>query len=386
MSSVKIPIRGGSIGLESNQTIVPKSREELTLEVDMELNIIPKIEKEGIRILPVCEKPPIIMYLHHAIPLSIILLHDIRYLYKHFIQLYWSKKWPNSWPSIFDFYIPNIINKNAFNNQIINNNTIKIDKVTIVEQTIHWINEGYYPQFTSDESLLPGTEQFGKSRPIYHQAFYYGYDKNKKIFKMLNFDTNKNFKSIDIHFDDFINSIFFDRKLERNNLRSTVFLNVVLWKVNETFLNYNYTDQEVIKSISLEIAEYLNCKKSNFDERLILPQDLLWGKDIVYYNLIALLKNEYPSAYGLQGIVGFYEHKKVMLERLLYLNKNDLIGIDIITNYTTVCKNAELAKNIYLKYLITKNDKQLLKLQSIVSEIKNNEEYILSDVCDSLEI
>lgn len=352
----------------------------------MDLITTSEIQKNGVKILPICVTPPVTMFLSHATQLSLILMYEIRYLYKHYIQLHWNKVWETEWPTTFDFYIPNIVLKNVFDIQIIKNNTIKVDRDDIVDQTIHWIDNGYYPIFFPDETLLPGTLLYGRREPFHHLAFYYGYDKNSKIFKLLSFTDKRTYKNIDISFNDFITSIYYDRSLKNDNFKKSIYLNVELWKIQRDFIKNNYyTDTEVIKSVYVELNDYLNNTKSNFDERIILPTQITWGIDIVYHNLMSMYRNEYSQRFGLHGVVGFYQHKIVMQERLKFLVKNGLLSQNTMYRFRYLCIKAELIKNLYIKYQLTKNRSILATLQSMMQDIKYDECHILTDVLCQLQ-
>src|SRR5690554_4854088 len=112
----------------------------------MDIIIKQGITKPHIRTLPICETPPVQMYLHHTLPLSMVLVHDIRYMYKHYTQVYFDPAWEEQAGFLFDFDIP-FINQTVLLTQKFHKKTIAIPSDQIIEQMIHWMDNEYYILF-----------------------------------------------------------------------------------------------------------------------------------------------------------------------------------------------------------------------------------------------
>jgi hypothetical protein len=351
----------------------------------MSFDILEGERREGTNRLTVCLNPPIDMYLHHATKLAIILPKQPKHLLKHYIQTYWTPEWtkPGSWGSAFDFYNPGLFDLYAYEKQVFSGQTIKVARSDLLDLLMHWIDLGFYPEMVSDETLLPGTLMHGREGPFYHPAFYFGYDRHRQIFHLLNYDKTRNIRAIEVPFEAVISSLYFNRSSGR--LNDHIHLNATLWKPNVGYLATNYTDELVAGNIRLELGDYLENKPSRWIGGIVFPQERIWGQKIVYSNLMALAKEEYPGNSRLQSVSGFYQHKKVMHDRLQYLSELGLIDGKTVDAYAVVCQQAMLYRTMYMKYTMRKQPSQLPRLLELLTDIETAETRVLTDVLRHLE-
>lgn len=349
--------------------------------------------------LPICIDPPIKFFLHHALPLAMILVKGNNFLYSNYIQL--CKSSSNDY--LFDIY-PRIgagekfgdnVLDNVLDNCVLSGDILNIKKDELISLIIGWINNDYYVQVATDERMIAGTRLYQAKQFRCHQAFYFGYDLEKKVLKMLNYDTNSHFTVIDVCFDDVSNSF------KTNEMN--IFLNnpnrcikykdytMQLRKLKNHVIEYNYTDLKTTSNIKLGLEDYLGCKDSTKNSVLKYPyyEDCVWGVNVYKY-IKNFLIGEYKSRFGFQCICGLLEHKRVMNSRIIFLNNLGFdITKDIFNESTEVIKNAEILRNLFLKSRFLndtekKNYSFTEKYLTCLEKIEQIEENMLQSILDKI--
>lgn len=345
-----------------------------------------------VNLLPLNIDPPIKFFLHHALPLSMILTNknNDNFLFANFIQLYKSDS--NNY--IFDIY-PRIGSAESYGHypldNIIKNITLSGDIINLesdmlIDYLIYWIDHGYYICINSDERELLGTNGYKAKVFRNHQGFYFGYDKETNIMKMLNYNNKNDFKIIDIKFSDIISSFeSSDLKNRINKLGYCDFL-IQLRRVNQNILDYNFTNEKTIASIRRGITDFLNNNDCslNYSLKYKDTDNCIWGNNIYKY-FISYYKNEYKSNFIFQCSCGLYEHKLLMKMRLNYLaslgynipnelfSKADLVLALAKHNKLTVIKGM-------LKNKINSNDEMIKR----ICEIRDTEKVLMNDILNIL--
>lgn len=338
------------------------------------------------KVLPICLDPPVKMFLHHALPLSIILAQEgnTNFLYANYIQLY--KETKNKY--LFDFY-PRLgsmktygqyLNDNILENHIITADIFELNKKDFIHNIIYWIDKGFYVQINCDESKIIGTPGYNKDRLVEHPALYYGYNEKKNRLSMLSFDYNYNFTCLEVDYEMVIESVLSKKLLELQEKRGINKYAIQLRKVKLDILHNNYDDKNTIIHIKKYLVEYLsgfnlyhNNAWSGVDCR-----NTVWGIG-VYKIFIEALNGKYANDFIFENICGLVEHKSIMLDRFRYLRR---MGIDVsnemIDEQETIVRKMQILKNKIVKSMIV--HEELSVYANFLEDIVESEQTLLANI------
>lgn len=90
------------------------------------------------------------------------------------------------------------------------------------------------------------------------------------------------------------------------------------------------------------------------------------------------LKQDFNRSSHLNGICLLNEHKKSIMNTLLYLNESNTISEEICKRYIEIVKISEIIKVKYLKYLVTSNKNLIEQITLAINNMIINEVTILS--------
>lgn len=340
--------------------------------------------------LELCMEPDIRFFLHHALPLSILQPVSKNFLFSNYIQLYKSTN--NNY--LFDIY-PRLGCNDSFSENILDavmeNHTISGDifpanKIELFDMICEWLNNGFYVQMMCDETKIPGTQLYGCEEFHCHQALFYGYNKDTKKLKMINYDTNKRFGTIDIH-RDVLERIFLSKRMTEHLARDGKRIKykdyvIELMRPKHDVIKYNYSFEATLTNITTFTKEYLKGTDSAAKEILKYKkyEDSKWGINVYQY-LYEFLIGEYRSYYGFQCICGLLEHKLLMKKRINFLKGN---GIDIpeklFERMDNIIQMCSLIKSVYFKAEICKEWGELAHCANLVDKIRIEEEIVLEEL------
>lgn len=311
-------------------------------------------------ILPVNPNPPVIGYLHHAYPLSILSVTEeyIPWFYSNFVQLISPKDIATNRDSQFDFFNKYFLfgypqGIQPLKNQMIKRGLLSKNYTGGVKQfIIDCIDLGRYIYTWADEYDISSKFSYRENH-IFHDIFIYGYDLEKNCFHTLGFGTDMKFSSHLIPFEQ-LHSLedtfdYWDIKifvLERNDQFNdsnidlsllNIWLNDYLRSVDSSFryrpLIYSYGfnsengDLRYGISVYICLEEYLESVKIGQSSRDIRPFHILW------------------------------EHKRIMAERIKYLIDNAYIEDDgLLEKAEQLEKNVLSIRNLLLKHFMMKTD------------------------------
>lgn len=325
--------------------------------------------------LPVVYPPPLQSYL----PLSIVSniatanMQNLNWIMHNFVQLFKYK----TLDKIESFPIQQFMytNQSMIFCREITKEVIEIKRINVIEDIINYIDHHQYVVIYLDEKLIPGTRNYQKQSML-HSQFIFGYNKEKKIFKVMNFsNTSSKIDIIDVSFLDISNNFYSDElKSWYTNKRDP-------YVRNKEFQMYilSYCDNIRVRDISLnidviknQIKQYLYSIDSSIYTTYftgVLPGT--WGVNV--YNEIKKLLLE-KNKVDTRIFYLLYEHKLFMQYRINYINEH------IAEKYYAVVKLAEMLKMFSLKYIITYDDKMLKKMITILNKIETEECYILEQL------
>lgn len=325
------------------------------------------------KILPI-ETPPIRGYQFFAYPLSVISTNKnyLPWLCNHYIQLFCNPQEVK-----VHFYEPynRYTNNPWFDYEVISKASIKSFNMNPTNLIIEYINRGYYIVSLVDEYYIPKRRAYKKLH-MKHDIFIFGYDISNKNFDILGYDENVIFNHTYVPFKCFEKSFF---KLDSTSL--------IAFKLNTT-----YNCELDIVSIVSQLNDYLNSNNSSnklkpYDDTQNFS-DHVFGLDtynqVIHYFELLLNKE---VEYDLISLHFMYEHKKCMLLRLQLLAEKGYIN-DInyyLKTYDEIKRKIKIARNLQLKYKITKNNNSLKKIISLLKEIYPKEKNIVENILNELQ-
>lgn len=238
-----------------------------------------------------------------------------------------------------------VFERKAFDFKIKDTNELKKDITSKID-------EGFYASVTVDEKYISHRKAFNK-HSFYHDLLIYGYDLEKNIFYTAGYDDTGYFSCLEHNIDTVVSSILFCLKERKSKPHCHYF---------RAKSEYKEFSKENVKII---LEKYLSSE----------PIDQRTYNGSYGISAYAKLIEKHSSAVQNGKILRratfsmLLEHKKLMLERVQYINEN---FVDINTKTVDIFKEiVELSKIIQLcsvKHEITSSEKIGM---SMINKIKN---------------
>lgn len=334
-------------------------------------------------ILPITT-PPVIGYLHHAYPLSILANWEVYlpWFHSNYIQLYC----PQNLQALqgqrtmkFNFYRrpdQRVSFSPYLKVQLLNRDLIFKSPPDILPFIVDCIDKGYYVQPTVDEYFLPDSAAYEK-RPLVHETLIYGYD--KQTFVGIGYNKNGDYASYHIMFSE---------------LKQAVVL---------ADLTGHYDPD------GLRLFKYIPQAEYDFDIHLVREQftDLLYSRNTSHrFRMVA---NPSDGAYGLATypclksyIESFlyspfsfdirpahilWEHKKCMVDRLKYMETQGYLKSEdgFSAQYEALARKTSMLRMTLLKFKITRSPDLIHRVLSNLDDIGEAEQSLLQDLVKKLE-
>lgn len=336
----------------------------------------------------IIQDSPITAYLNVAYPLMLILNnpHLLNWYYEHFINIY-SQCWS------IDFMRIDFLDSSRFFGDILDRNSLKIEEahnIDILDFIKENIDSGYCLNvFTIDEYYLSASICYKNSHMI-HEILIYGYDYDLGILKVVGYDKKGVFSRF------YYNTKEFEEAFKAGLSNPPDYLVDALHKMRlrHFFCDYKFS----LNKFLYELKKYLflipDQEKKYFS---IASNDaVIYGKQ-VYDSLIVYLKESITSENEMEinylSIHFFYEHKKILLERFLFIERNYKLGNNFTSLILEYEENVSLSNSIRLSFLKralvesgfkdrmhVKNKDYLNDLFNKLTQCKNKDEEILSEV------
>lgn len=271
--------------------------------------------------LKINPRPPVKAYLSYAQILSGILTDKDaeNWFYTSFIQLYSEKfttdSWrllhfiPDSYYLLHDQYLYQVFHQNQ--------ELINLNRDNVTDLLCHWIEKGYYVNFYLNEYYLPGTQFYNKIH-LPHSQFFYGFSREKSLFKILNYDERGEFTSLEIPFSAVKESFLSESELKKAGWASLTYQNPRLIKKTNPMAKYRLSLSLVIQ----QLKEYLQSTGPGLhslqNNEIHMMEEVAWGIGI-YENLILYLEKAQGTEFYPFHLL--WEHKQIMEKRLMFLEK-----------------------------------------------------------------
>ncbi|GMQ61640.1 hypothetical protein [Vallitalea maricola] len=330
---------------------------------------------------------PIIGYVVHAFPLSIIFNYDkcMPWFSCNYIQLICRTTLKNNF---FDFFTLCTATEIPWIGSIYPGipwlNTHSIDNYTLIDCNIN-INRSIINSLMRDNYIVCHLDEYYvPNRPTYqkehffHENMIYGFDNDKKEYNILGFDSKGIFNSTKISYDEFEQA---SSDLASHNH------DIKLLHIKDDF-----TYDLDLNCIRNSLLDYLNGENSSSKYTILRnpTTDFAYGIDI-YEQLIKYLKLLHNNV-GVNDIRPFHllwEHKKCMVIRIEYLmNKYTSTVCDleaIKDEYITIQQICFSIRNLFLKYNMTKRVEIIEKIIPLLEDVCDREQSIIPRFITEIE-
>ncbi len=341
-----------------------------------------KIRQIMQKVLPIAT-PPVIGYLHHAYPLS-ILANWTAYLpwfHSNYIQLHCPQNLQNlshDRTMKFNFYrSPD--QRLAFSPylkvQLLDRDLIFKSPKDIAPFLIACIDKGYYVQPTVDEYFLPDSPAYQKRRLI-HETLIYGYD--KQTFVGMGYNKYGDYAGYQIAFPELKQAIVhadLTGHYDPDGLR--------LFKYDPN-AQYNFD----IHLVRIQLRDFL-CGRNTSERfrRLANPADGAYGlatypclKSYVESFLVSLFSFDIRPAHIL------WENKKCMVYRLQYMESRGYLKPEdgFSVQYDELARKTGMLRMMLLKFKLTRSAGLINRLCSHLDNIAEVEKRLLQDLLKKL--
>lgn len=305
--------------------------------------------------------PKITCYNQHANLLAIISSESDSYLpwlYNYYIQLQFANNIKH--PEIgarLDF--ENLLEYEScpfLYYQKISRDMINLKWDNVIDFMVDCIDQGYCIYFTVDSYWIHIYKSYKKEHFI-HPLLIYGYNFNKKVFYVADncYDGKYSFEMIS--FDELIQGYIEAVKYDEEYYLDSV--NLYQYRKRERFYNWYHNYAFDVNLVKLSIEDFLSGK--GLVEHGMVPLEQ-WKRETLVYgvncykHIINYLKNINDFSYDSRTFFVLHEHKKIMLERIEYMQHNQYMRKDnsILENYKQIENTASIMNSLWLKYGITK--------------------------------
>lgn len=332
------------------------------------------------KILPVCHPAPLKCYLPFSILSSIATanLCNHNWIHTNFIQLYrhYGTGKIESYPmQDFMYYDQKYFRVNEMNNY-----NHKFRRELFVEDIIFWLDSDNYVVVYADENKIPGTRYY-QQRSLLHSQFIFGYNQEKRTFKLMNFSKKKDdLDIIDIPYDSIVRAFFDESTIELYQAESLPWIakgkqyRVELIRFIGEKSQY-YDDGVDLQYVAFEIENYLFSKNSSvFTHNFSGQLKGVWGMDL-YKEMQEIIEKE-SDMLDIRVFQLIYEHKFYMLERLKLFGRE---MESVSQKYEKTVSMALSLKGLCIKYKITLSEIVLIRMTGILNDIRAIEIECLSE-------
>ena len=274
--------------------------------------------------------------------LSVLAINEayLSWFYSQHIQLYFSKVHIQKGIPKIDFYRPP--NNRLFPTPLLETRWLDRDLISIVNEDIvqfvvKYIDKNYYVQLYLNEFYIPDRSSYNKKKNI-HETLIHGYDLYDETFSIVGYNKMGQYVSSKLKFSDF-KEAYMKIDYSPNHMAKIGLLK---------YINNRHYEFD-INLVSEQLQDYI--ESNNTSERfrmLYKPEDGIYGMKTYRYLIHCLLEQKNNPDIRLLHIL--WEHKKCMLNRLIYMeDKGYLDPFKELS--TTYAKIEEEAANLRLVML-----------------------------------
>lgn len=261
---------------------------------------------------------------------------------------------------------------NIINSSLMNNPYLEINKFPLsylkgcTNQMIrNFIDLGYYVYFLGVDDYYIKNKSLYKERHLYHDGLICGYDKPNKTYCIYSHDSNwvyRKFWTPEICFTNGCKSA----------LKNDKEVNIFTLKVKDQGVDFSMVQ------VYNNLLKYLD---SNIEKYPFDGDGIVYGIVVHTYiseYMLKLFRGEISYRFADWRILRLvWEHKKVMLERIVKVEQ--LLSLDnaLSEQYKTVVKEADDIRMFYASYCMKRRDSILLNISKKLLNIEIKEREIL---------
>jgi hypothetical protein len=302
--------------------------------------------------------------------------HCFQWIYNNFIQIRYVYDWDTFF---FDNHHLLMDNCPWINHHVIPKFFIESKWDSIAEFIIDSLDKGNYVYLYVDRfHLSASVSSFNKNSNL-HEIFIYGYDIIAKEFLVAD----------NLAYGKYIRTVCTFEEIEQGyaainsdnfsfiNPNSHFFLNVHLLSLKEEN-EYSINIPQIAESINNYLDSALSVDVS-FKEKA------LFGQKSIYYSVDRFV-NQKPNSLDIRAFHLFWEHKKLMFDRIHYLIKENYLSDCqcLLEKYRNIRDTFETIRNMALKYNVTRDPIFFSRIQLRVSNVLIEERSILKEISEKL--
>jgi len=347
-------------------------------------------ESRNATVLPLKDSP-LIGFLRWPYTLSITSLDEksLGWFYSNFIQVYTHRY----------FYERNLeFNFNFFrgkrfefsnNNPFLVTTRLGTDILSalgkeITEFYMQSLDLGYYVVAFIDERCISTKEAYQKFH-LPHHLLIYGYDLEKKVFYANGFNDNWLYRSEEIPFREIAEGYQSIIDLRNSGaIRDHPDESNFLFKFNPLH-NYAF-DKHVVAG---QLVEYLE-SRSSIDAQNYNNDQEVFGLEtydfLKFYYDLYLRDAEFKKNGFVRNLHVLWEHKKIMLERIQFLQDHGWIARDrsLWEEYEAICKKALVLRNLAIKHTVSNDESCIVRIRDSFDALKQKDEKAIEALLKAL--
>lgn len=327
--------------------------------------------------------PPIIGYLHHAYPLSILANEEayLPWFYSNYIQLYCPPNFQNPIRNRtlkFNFYRrpdARVSFSPYLKVQILDRDLIFKSPTDILPFVVACLDKDYYIRLVVDEYFLPDSAAYQK-RSLVHETLIYGYD--NQTFAGIGYNKNGDYDSYRIGFSELKQAVVqadLTGHYDPDGLR--------LFKY-DSHVRYDFD----IYLVREHLEDFLFSKNSSQRFRMLAnPTDGAYG--LATYSslksrIVSFLTS--PSSFDIRPVHILWEHKKCMVSRLKYMEGHGYLKSEdgFSMQYEELARKTGMLRMMLLKFKITRSPDLIHRVLSNLDDIGEVEQCLLQGLVKKL--
>ena len=243
-----------------------------------------------------------------------------------------------------------------------------------IHAVIHnMLDKGYYVVFYGVDDFYIKGKSWYKELHAYHDGLICGYDRNDDTYTIFAYDSNWIYRVFKVSKKDFDKGV---RSAIRNGKQ--IGLNALKPKLEEITLDVN--------KVCENIGEYLDSTLEKFQPD---EHETVYGTvvhDYIGMYLDRLFDGTIP--YGRIDKRVFrmiWEHKKVMYERMVAVEKELGIDNELSVRYKSVVKQADNMRMLYASHTLKQRNSVLPVIKEKLMSVKESEKQILTEFVEKVK-
>lgn len=326
--------------------------------------------------------PIITTYTNHAHMIGILETNEKTYpwIFSNYIQIYINKNLnENEWG---DFYFPMPYEVRPAQlckwlvTQVFSDGYISHINGGVINFIIDCINNNSYVDLMVNYRYIAGSYAYEVSSDRVHDILVWGYDESKEVFYCSDFmyKENNKYLSFECSFSDLNNA--YSNYYTSNNI-SYFGNNVVYTYTLKSDIDYEYDTMNILHGI--EDYLYANVPEYWKNYNVCNRKKIAFGID--YYDvLIDYLSNNIPDLISVKLLYLLCDHKKIMISRLQFLEKQNFELECYIQQYMELSSKINKLVNLAIKYNLSHHSNIIVNIIEGLKQVKMDEKKVLTEL------